>query len=81
MIELFVAYNNKMMSKKNHYTLGYHGHQTLKEKKGLAQFETGNWTIITRKTLQGTCFEQGHLRLLCHLPVEQYVNFRLLNVG
>ena len=36
------------MSKQNHHTLGYHGHQTLKEKKRLVQFETGNWKIIIR---------------------------------
>ena len=48
MIELFVAYDNKMMSIKNHYTLSYHGHQILKEKKRIVQFETGNWKIIIR---------------------------------
>ena len=48
MIELFVAYGNKMMSKKNHHTLGYQSHQTLKEKKRIVQFETGNWKIIIR---------------------------------
>ena len=80
MIELFVAYDNKMMPKKNHHTLRYHGHQTLKEKKK----DSTVWNLKLEdyyKTLQGTFFEQGHLRLLCYLPVEQYVNLPLFNVG
>ena len=68
------------MISNNHHTPGYHGHQTLKEKKKVSTI----WNCKLEdyyKTLQGTCFEQGHLRLLCHLRVEQYVNFRLFNVG
>ena len=57
MIELFVAYDNKMMPKKNHYTLGYHGHQTLKEKKkGLY-----NLKLETGGLLQGRPYKEPAL--------------------
>ena len=48
MMELFVAYDNKMIPKEDDNTLRYHGHQTLKEKKRIEPFETANSKVIIR---------------------------------